>query len=295
MAGDFTRSGGTFNAGTGTVTIDGTAANQNISAAGVNFNNFILANSAHSMNVTGTLTVNGTFTWLRTAGWIAGPNASGNAAIECRGDVDDQNHGNTGTPYFTLDGTGNQTIKDTSGVANYNGLSGGDFRGLTINKDSGSVILACDPVIYNGLSLLKGTVNAASNFWIVGNETVSTAAGLNLGNLSLSGNIAAGKFSSGLQVANLTLNGHSLVAPAVLYVSGNWDASGSGSAFNANGGTVIFDGGGWQQKLTSAGNAFYNLSITSGASVQQEDDLTISGTFINNGVLDRNGHKLNGV
>jgi hypothetical protein len=295
IAGDFAKNGGTFNAGTSTVTINGTAANQNISAAGVSFYNFTLANSAHSLNVTGTLIVNGAFTWLRSAGWILGPNGAGNAAIECRGDVDDQNHGNTGTPYFTLDGTANQTIKDTSGVVNYTGFIGGDFRRLTINKASGSVILACDPLIYNGLSLLKGTVNTGSNFWLVGNEAVSTASGLNIGNLTLSGNVAAGVWSSGLRLTNLNLNGHTLVAPAVLYVSGNWNAGGSGSSFTANSGTVIFNGNGTQQKLTSAGNAFYNLTINSGASVQQQDDLSILGTFTDNGILDKNGHKLNGA
>jgi hypothetical protein len=295
LAGDFTHTGGSFNAGTGTLTIDGTAANQNISAAGINFYNFTLANSAHSLNVTGTLTVNGIFTWLRTAGWIMGPNGSGNATIESRGDIDDQNHGGTGNPYFTLDGTTDQTIKDTSGVNNYNGYPGGDFRGLTINKSTGSVILACDPVIYNGLSLTNGVVNSGANFWYVGNEVLSTAPGLNLGNVYLSNNVAAGEWASGLQINNLNLNGRSLIAPSILFVSGNWSASGTGSSFNPNNGTVIFDGNSSTQQLISAGNAFYNLTIASGADVQQEDDLTVLGTFTNNGTLDKNGHKLNGV
>jgi hypothetical protein len=294
VAGDFTKNGGTFNAGTGNVEIDGTAANQNISATGVSFYNFTLANSAHSLNVTGTLTVNGTFTWLRTAGWILGPNASGNAAIECRGNIDDQNHGNTGTPYFTLDGTGNQTIKDTSGVLNYNGFAGGDFRGLTINKTAGTVILACDPVIYNGLSLVKGSVTSGNNWWFVDNETISAAAGLNIGNLTLAASVASGEWATGLHVANLNLNGHTLVAPATLYVSGNFNAGGAGSVFTANNGTVVFDGIG-TQLLTSGGNSFYNLTISSGAVLKLEDNLTILNTFTNNGTLNKNGFKLNGV
>jgi hypothetical protein len=293
-AGDFNKTGGAFNAGMGTVNLDGSTANQNLSAAGVSFYNFTLANSGHSLNITGTLTVNGTFTWLRTAGWILGPNASGNAAIECRGDIDNQNHGNTGTPYFTLDGTANQTIKDTSGVLNYNGFAGGDFRGLTINKPGGAVILACDPVIYNGLSLLKGTVTSGSHWRFVDNESISTVTGLNLGNLTLAANIAAGEFSTGLQVTNLNLNGHTLVAPLTLYVSGNFNAGTNASAFHANGGTVIFDGAGAPQQLISGGNSFYNLTILPHATVQQEDDLTILHTLTNSGTLNKNGHKLNG-
>jgi hypothetical protein len=292
-AGDFTKSGGAFNAGTGTVNLDGSIANQNLWATGVSFYNFTLANSGHSLNIAGTLTVNGTFTWLRSAGWILGPNASGNAAIECRGDIDNQNHGNTGTPYFTLDGTANQTIKDSSGVLNYNGYTGGDFRGLTINKQGGTVILACDPVIYNGLSLLKGSVTSGSHWWFVGNESISSAAGLNLGNLTLAANIAAGELSTGLQVANLDLNGHTLVAPVTLYVSGNLPADGT-SVFRANSGTVIFNGTSAPQQLTSGGNSFYNLTILPHAVVQQEDDLIILHTFTNSGTLNKNGHKLNG-
>ncbi|HEX4794526.1 MAG TPA: FG-GAP-like repeat-containing protein [Humisphaera sp.] len=292
-AGDFTKVGGTFNAGKGAVVMNGTAANQNISATDVNFYNFTLANSAHSLNVTGTLTVNGTFTWLRTAGWILGPNASGNAAIECRGDIDNQNHGNTGTPYFTLDGAANQTIKDTSGVLNYSGYAGGDFRRLVINKTGGAVILACDPVIYNGLSLLKGSVSSGGNWWFVGNESIATAAGLNLGNLTLAANIAAGELGTGLQVASLNLNGHTLVAPSTLYISGNFNAGGTASVFSANSGTVVFDGSSAQQ-LTSGGNSFYNLTILSGAVLELEDDLTIAHTFTNGGSLNKNSHKLNG-
>ncbi len=284
MAGDFTDNGGSFNAGTGNVTMNGIGANQNISATGVNFYNFTLANSAHSLNVTGTLTTNGTFTWLNTAGWILGPNGSGNAAIECRGDIDDQNHGNTGSPYFTLDGTANQTIKGTSGVLNWNGLPGGDFRGVIINKASGAVVLACDPLVYNGLTMLQGNVNSGSYWWNVDNESISTAAGTNLGNVTLAANIAAGELSSGLQVANLNLNGHTLVAPTNLYVSGNWNSSGTGSVFTANSGTVIFDGSGTQQ-LTSGGNSFYNLTIAAGRTVQVVDSLNITGVLTNLGTL----------
>jgi hypothetical protein len=286
LAGDFTYTGGAFNAGSGTLTVNGTAANQNISAAGMTFNNFTLANSAHSLNVTGTLTINGTFTWLRTAGYLMGPNGSGNAAIECRGDIDDQNHGGTGNPYFTLDGAGNQTVKDTSGVNNYDGYPGGDFRGLTINKSTGSVILACDPVIYNGLSLLNGSVSSGANFWTIGNEVVSTAPGLNLGNVALSNNVAAGEWTSGLQLNNLNLNGHSLIAPSVLYISGNLNASGSGSSVNPNAGTVIFDGPGSTQQLTSAANSFYKLTVAFGGTLQLEDELTVLGALTVNGTLD---------
>ncbi|MDB5337352.1 MAG: conserved repeat domain, partial [Planctomycetaceae bacterium] len=52
LGGNITISGGVFNAGTGTVVISGTTANQNLSAAGVNFYNVVDANSSsYSLNV----------------------------------------------------------------------------------------------------------------------------------------------------------------------------------------------------------------------------------------------------
>jgi hypothetical protein len=101
--------------------------------------------------------------------------------------------------------------------------------------------------------------------------------------------------SANLQVANITfVAGSSLTAPAGnLYVSGNWNNS-AGGTFNANGGTVVFDGTGATQQLTSGGKAFNNLTIAVGASLQLEDDLTYLGNFINNGTFDANGHKVNG-
>jgi hypothetical protein len=293
LGGDFTVTGGSFAAGTGTVDFDSGSMSQNISATGVSFNNFTYGNSGgHSLNIDIPITVNGTFTWLLKAGWISGPNGSGNAYIECRGNIDDQNHGGTGTPYFTLDGTGNQFIKDTSGVNNYTGYPGGDFRGLTINKTSGSVVLQCDPVIYNGLSLVQGTVSTGNDWWFEGYGSISTAPGTNLGNVTLTSDLTSGQMNTRLQVANLTLNGHHLVAPSALYISGNWDAS--GSSFSAKYGTVYFDASTGKQTLDSGGFHFYNLVHTGAGLLQlQGDDLTVDGIFLNSGgPIDLNGHRL---
>jgi hypothetical protein len=296
VGGDLTATGGTFSAGTGAVSFDG-SANQNVSANGVQFANVTLANaSGHSLNVNGTLTVNGVFTWLRTAGYILGPNGSGNASIECRGDVDDQNHGGTGNPYFLLDGGGDQAIEDTSGVANFNGLAGGDFRGLSINKASGNVVLQCYPVIYNGLSLLRGGVNTNGYWWLVtdtggGSNIISTASGTNLGDVTLAGNLGAA-MSRGLQVRNLTLSGHTFTAPSSLSVSGNWDGGGSGSAFTANGGTVFFDAAGGTQTLDAGASHFYNVTHSGAGTLQLvNNNLSVDGGLVNSGgPIDLNGH-----
>lgn len=296
VAGDFSHSGGVFSAGAGTLVMNSKVAGQNLSANGVAFNNFTLANGAFSLNITGTLTVNGTFTWLNTAGYILGPGGGGPAYIECRGNVDGENHGGTGQPYLTLDGTGNQTIEDTSGVTSADGHPGGFYREMTINKAAGTVILACDPVVFNGLSLLKGTITDNGNWFYVGSGApggaVSSAPGLNLGNITINSNFAAGELLSGTQVANLNLNGHSLVLPATVYVSGNLNAA--ASTLTSAGSTLVFDGKGVVEQLTSGGNALDNLTINAGAVVQLQDNLTLTGTLTVNGTLQKNGHLING-
>ncbi len=110
------------------------------------------------MTITGTLTVTGTFTWKLGSSII-------NGNIEAQGNVDDQNHGGTGNPYFTLDGAANQTIEDTTGGG------GGCLRTLTINKPAGTVTLACNPIVFSTFTLTAGTVaNTGGYTWLVGGQ-----------------------------------------------------------------------------------------------------------------------------
>ena len=137
--GNFTYTGGTYNANLGTVTYSGNLVSPTVSVGTgpvrfYNFQDALTGSYPTGLTITGTLTVANTFTWKLGSGII-------NGNIEAQGDVDDQNHGGTGNPYFTLDGTGNQTIKDTSGVKNYTGVIGGDMRGLAINKPSANQTL----------------------------------------------------------------------------------------------------------------------------------------------------------
>ena len=164
------------------------------------------------------------------------------------------------TRYLTLDGTANQTIEDLSGSG------GGQFRTITINKPSGTVSLTCNPIVFSGLTLTAGTVNTGADSWLVGAlGPISAASGLNLGNIEINGsNVTVS--GANLQVANVSFASASdkLTAPTGnLLVSGNWNDS-IGAAFASNGGTVIFDGTGAIQQLTSGGQSFHNLTITAG-------------------------------
>jgi hypothetical protein len=143
--------------------------------------------------------------------------------------------------------------------------------------------------------LLRGTVNTNGYSWLVGNtgggsSIISSAAGLNLGDVALAGNLGTA-LSAGLQVRNLTLNGHSFTAPATLYISGNWDGSGSGSAFTANAGTVYFDGASGIQTVDGGVSHFYNLTHSGAATLRLVNDtLFIDGALVNaGGPIDLNG------
>ena len=96
--------------------------------------------------------------------------------------MDDENHGGIGNPILTLDGNANQTIEDLSGGG------GGQFRTITINKTGGTVSLACNPIVFTGLTLTAGTVNTGTYSWVLGSSgPVSAAPGLNLGNIEING------------------------------------------------------------------------------------------------------------
>jgi fibronectin-binding autotransporter adhesin len=280
--GNFTCTGGVFNADGGTVTYSGSGT-PTVSAVGTRFYNFQDALAAYpsTMTINGTLTVTGTFSVLGNARTI-------NGNIEAQGNVDDENHGGIGNPYLTLDGNSNQTIEDLSGAG------GGQFRTITINKTGGTVNLACNPTVFSGITFSAGTVNTGTYSWILGSlGPVSAASGLNLGNIEIDGAVTV---IGSLQVANVTFAAasDSLKAPAgSLFVSGNWNNA-VGGTFTPNGGTVVFDGTGGIQQLTSGGKSFYNLTIAVGASVILEADLTYAGAFIDNGTFNPNGHKVNG-
>jgi len=280
--GNFTYTGGIFNADEGIVAYSGSGT-PTVSATGLKFYNFqdSLAASPSTLTINGTLTVTGTFS-------IMGSSRVINGNIEAQGNVDDENHGGIGNPILTLDGSANQTIEDLSGSG------GGQFRTITINKSGGTVSLACNPTVFSGLTLTAGTVNTGAFSWFLGSAgPVSAASGLSLGNIEIDGsNVTVS--SASLQVANVAFAAASdkFTAPTGnLFVSGNWNNSVAGS-FTPNGGTVVFDGAGGTQQLTSGGKAFNNLTVAAGASVQLEDNLTISGVFTDLGTLALNGHTI---
>jgi FG-GAP-like repeat len=279
LGGNFTYTGGIFNGDEGTVDYSGSGT-PTVAGTSARFYNFTDALAAYpsTLTISGTLTATGTFSVLGNSVCIYGN-------IEAQGNVNDENHGGIGNPYLTLDGSANQTIEDLSGEG------GGQFRTITINKTGGTVALACNPVVFSGLTLSAGTVNTGSYAWVVGSP-ISAAAGLNLGNIEIDGSVVVG--STSLQVANVTFlaAGDSLKAPTGnLLVSGNWNDS-AGGTFTANGGTVVFNGSSGTQLIYGGGQSFNNLTIAVGATLELESNVTVLGTFTNSGTLNLNGFQI---
>ncbi|HKI18875.1 MAG TPA: hypothetical protein VKA15_13400, partial [Isosphaeraceae bacterium] len=282
--GDFTYSGGAFNADNGTVTFTGSHVSPTISVGTglIRFYNFTDALSAENypnwMTIVGTLTVTGTFVWKSDANPISGN-------IEAQGNVDDENHGGIGDPYLILDGSANQTIEDLSGQG------GGQFRTISIDKLGGTVSLACNPIVWSGLTVTAGTVNTGSYSWVVAGS-LSAAPLLNLGSIEIAGsNVTVSSLT--LQVANVTFANAAarFEAPlGQLSVSGNWDDS-AGAAFDANLATVVFDGTG-TQSLNSGGASFNNLTITLGSTLSLGSNVIVAGIFLDLGTLLANGYKI---
>ena len=61
--------------------------------------------------------------------------------------------------------------------------------------------------------------------------------------------------------------------------------------FNANGGTVVFDGTG-TQSVNSGGKAFHNLTIAARSTLELDSDVIVAVVLVNLGTLGAHGHKI---
>jgi hypothetical protein len=139
------------------------------------------SNSVNQLAIGGSITVNGTFTYAG-GGWT---DISG-GTINLAGDLDDQKFWWTGGPVFVLNGSANQTIKDSHPFGT--GIGGeGQVRNLTINKPAGTVFLTTDLEVLGTFTLAAGTVNTGSYSWLRAgaNQSLVDSSGGNVGNVQL--------------------------------------------------------------------------------------------------------------
>ncbi len=217
------------------------------------------------------LTLSGSGT--KTVAGSGSMNVSGNFAFA--------NSGITCSSSFPVifDGSGAQAFSG-GGTANFNG-------GLQVNKSAGTLTISHNVTIQNGLTITSGavdlgsnTINLSGNF--VNNGSFTSAAGT----LNVTGNSTF----SGLPITldNLTISGTgNLTAPATLNVRGNFQNNGT---FNANGGTLVFNGSSPQTISGSTVTNFYDLTTSNTVSLSSAQNLTgiltvSSGTLTTNNNL----------
>jgi autotransporter-associated beta strand protein len=290
--------GGTFTAGSGTVTFDGVA--QTITSGGNSFANLTHA-ATGTLTLQDALTVTGTLT--NTTGTV---DANGHAVTA--GTLTLASDFTAATSNLTV-GTGDVTL--TAGTFTAPGaaesfqvsgdftISGGTFApngGTVTFNGSGQNLTTGGSTFANVTHNGTGTLTLQDALTLTGTLT-NTAGTLNThgnavatGGLSLADNFSAGGAGLTVGTGGVTESGGTFTAPGTgktFTDSGNFTVS--GGAFTANSGTITFNGA--AQTLTSAGNAFANLTHNGTGTLTLQDALTVNGTLTNTaGTLDANGN-----
>jgi hypothetical protein len=187
-----------------------------------------------------------------------------------------------------FDGTGAQSISGGgSANTNFNG-------GLQVNKSTGTLTLGQNISIQNGLTLTAGagafdlgsnTIDLSGN--LVNNATL-TPSNSTLSIISGSTTISGSSLTS---LGNLTITPTgSLVASASLSVKGDFTNNGS---FNANNGTVTFDGPSPQIIHGSTNTNFNNIIYNNNSSLTISAPQSLTGALsitTSSGVFNANGN-----
>jgi hypothetical protein len=300
VAGNWSRTGGTFTPGTGTVTFTrasgtqtldsggagGTFASINHSGAGtLQLTGNALSVSAALTN-TGTLDLNGQN--LNVAGTVSNP---GTVQLQGSESVALTNDTTQGTWVYY----GNTTAGPLSiQVPSYFNLTINDQHATPATFQAGSAI-----TVAGAMTVTAGTYDANGNTTsVTGATTINGGTYLaSSSQQTLSGGLAvsSGTFTGStgtVSVGDVGLTGGTLTAPSGPFnVAGNW--SQSGGTFTPGSGTVSFTRGSGTQTLDSGSTAFASINHTGAGTLQLVNNgLALGGTLGNVGTFDLNGQSL---
>ncbi len=191
VAGDFTNNA-TFSSGTGTVVMNGTAAQTISGSATTAFRNLTVTNSSAAVavstniNISGTLSMSGASTVLTPA---AGVIINNSAAAG------------------TLSGTGKVQVTRILATADFSSqykFTTNTLTNLTVDY-AGAGAQTVNALSYGGLSISgSGTKTAAGAFSVSGGLNVSSGATLNMSTFAMSGSPTGVTGSGTLQTANVS-------------------------------------------------------------------------------------------
>jgi autotransporter-associated beta strand protein len=299
VAGNWSRTGGTFNPNGGTV--DFTAVVQTVNGGGEAFNNLTKSGVGLLTLVTSPLTVNGNLSVNAGSLVLAGRDLTVNGTVSNTASIFAH-----GSETVTL-ANGNDTDSggwifqgnNTAGPFTIPDFGAVDYFILTIADGNATpaTFRAAAPLavasVFEVGNTFGGTYDANGNTTTVAGLT-TVAAGTYLAsttaqNLNGGLTVQSGAFTGStgaVATTDLTLTGGTLTAPSTtLSVTGNWLRT--GGTFAPNGGTVDFTAAAGTQTLDSGGAAFASvthsgagtLQLTGSALTVAADLTNSSGTF----------------
>ena len=255
---DFVYTSGTFTAGTGTVTYNGT---EQQAVAGVAYNNLVVNNTPGNATIPAGLavTIGGNLSIL------SGQLKIDTTSITVNGDITINSGAVLNCYGVAINAAGNWTNNgsyfSTTGTVTFNGtgaqnISAGNFNNLALNNSSGIVNLTGNNIIAGNLALSSGTLNVAT--------------------YTLNSQSSGGTFS--------------MAAGTTLQVGGanNFPSSYSSTSLNTSS-TVLYNG---NMAQSVAGVTYGNLALTNGGSnaKTQLSDLSVAGNLtINSGATFNSG------
>ncbi|HLA10003.1 MAG TPA: hypothetical protein VJ023_05250 [Pyrinomonadaceae bacterium] len=183
---------------------------------------------------------------------------------------------------LTSSSTGARTLANTGTI----GIAGVFTPGTNVYTITGST------VAYNGTSaqVMPATFTTYNNLTLNNAAGVTGFAGLIVQTLL---RVQAGTFTSSSTYNNVQIDSGATLAgtnATTINVSGNWTNNGT---FNANTGTVLFNGGALQTIGGSQPTVFHNLTIDNANGVNLGASITSGGTLaLTNGALSIGGNTL---
>ncbi|MGH9928491.1 MAG: DUF4214 domain-containing protein [Pyrinomonadaceae bacterium] len=252
VGGNWTNSGGTFSAGSGTVTFNGNGNSQTLSGSNT-FNNLTINHTnANSVSASGSnLTVlgllrvqSGTFTSSSTFANVqidAGTTLAGTNGTTMNVSGNWTNNGGTFTPNgntVNFNGSAAQVIGGTAASQTFNNF--------TVNKPLLALSAggSTTSITVNDLTLTLGTFTAPATLDINGNTLLT-----------------AGTFTGGTSIT----------------AGGNW--TNNGGTFTGGAGTVTFDGGAGQTIGGSTATTFNNLTNSDAGGIAMSNDNTVNAVL----------------
>src|SRR4029079_7518471 len=260
VSADFTLSGGTFTAGTGTVSFGGGAATLNVTTADT-LRNVTVAAGAKTIAAATTVTATETVS-------LNGGSLAGTGTLAAQGNINQASAFGNGTATLLVNGGGSQPLPGAATPA------AGDLPALVINKPAGTLTLAGTIRTAHNWTYTAGTVDpGTSTVVFAGTQTISGSQ--TLGDVVLNNTtVHTIPLTDTLTVTGLLTLADGSIGTRTRPAQG---AISEASAFDGGTGTLLINGAGAQ---TFTGAATTAVGLLSNVNINKRPGtLTLAGTI----------------